>query len=146
MLGYCQHDIEEIERKRTNRKVITIRRSQWVCPPERAVHKLSIDSERVCVSFSTHLHPPERVVEVSGSVWACRRAGWRCAWVKEGSYGSQTRVSARYMAITAIDTRVQVLGEGRMKVETSILYARFEQTELQRKFNKKGKKVQDCAN
>ena len=44
---------------------------------------------------------------VSVGVW-CRRADWRCAWLKEGSYGSQTRVSVRYRAIMTIDNRVHV--------------------------------------
>ena len=52
----------------------------------------------------------------------------------------------RYKAITAVDTRVQVPRARRMKVQTSILYAGFDQTELRRKLSTKGKTVQINSN
>ena len=63
--------------------------------------------------------------------------------MKEGSYGSQTRVSASYKAIMAVDNEVQVSGAGRMVVETSILYPSFDHTKSKRKFSAESKNVQD---
>ena len=70
-------------------------------------------------------------------MYGCRSACWRWAWLKEGSYGSQTRVSVRYGAIMTIDNRVHVSDARLMKVEASILYPSFDQTELRRKQQRK---------
>jgi hypothetical protein len=43
-----------------------------------------------------------------------------------------------------VDSKVQVPGAGRMKVETSILYPGFDHTESRRKLSKEYKNVQNC--